>query len=73
MRITMISIGSTGDVRPYVLLGRELRRRGHEIRITCFAQFEKMVKDAGLETDPARAQGERSLQARPASTTVGSQ
>lgn len=31
------------------------------------------VKDAGLETDPARAQGERSLQARPASTTVGSQ
>ena len=24
MRITMLSVGSTGDVRPYVLLGQEL-------------------------------------------------
>ena len=31
------------------------------------------VKDAGLETDPARVQGERSLQVHPASSTVGSQ
>ena len=52
MRFTMISIGSTGDVRPYVLLGRELQRRGHKIRLACFAQFEKMVTEAGLEFFP---------------------
>lgn len=52
MRLTMISIGSTGDVRPYVLLGRELKHRGHEVKIACFAQFEKMVKDAELEFHP---------------------
>lgn len=52
MRFTMVSIGSTGDVRPYVLLGRELKRRGHHIRLACFKQFEKMVNDAGLEFCP---------------------
>ena len=52
MRFTMVSIGSTGDVRPYVMLGRELKRRGHEIRLACFSQFEKLVNDAGLEFYP---------------------
>ena len=33
MRISMVAIGSTGDVRPYVLLGKELKKRGHEVTI----------------------------------------
>jgi len=48
VRITMFAIGSTGDVRPYCLLGRELKRRGHEITIAAFAPFEEMVQEAGL-------------------------
>ena len=48
MKITMLTIGSTGDVRPYVLLGRELKNRGHEITIATFSGFEKMIADAGL-------------------------
>ena len=48
MKITMLTIGSTGDVRPYVLLGRELKSRGHEITIATFSGFEKMIGDAGL-------------------------
>ena len=36
MRITMLSVGSTGDVRPYVLLGRELQARGHRVTISAF-------------------------------------
>ena len=48
MKITMLTIGSTGDVRPYVLLGRELKSRGHEITIATFSGFEKMIADAGL-------------------------
>ena len=52
MRFTMISIGSTGDVRPYVILGQELSRRGHQITIASFAPFEKMVTDAGLHFYP---------------------
>ncbi len=52
MRLTMISIGSTGDVRPYVILGQELTRRGHTVRIAAFNPFEKMVRDAGLDFYP---------------------
>ena len=48
MRINMVSIGSTGDVRPYVLLGGELKRRGHEVTIVAFGKFEQMTRDAGL-------------------------
>lgn len=44
----MFSIGSTGDVRPYVLMGQELKRRGHQITIITFASFEGLVREAGL-------------------------
>ncbi|HIU08630.1 MAG TPA: glycosyltransferase family 1 protein [Candidatus Limiplasma pullistercoris] len=52
MRITMICIGSTGDVRPYLVLGRELRRRGHEVSICAFATFESAVRAEGLGFRP---------------------
>lgn len=52
MRITMICIGSTGDVRPYVVLGRELARRGHEITITAFADFQQIVEKEGMSFRP---------------------
>ena len=52
MRITMISLGSTGDVRPYVMLGRELKQRGHEVTIAAFSTFENMVKEMGLRFFP---------------------
>lgn len=49
MKITMFTIGSTGDVRPYVILGKELKRRGHEVKIACLAGFEEMITSNGLE------------------------
>ena len=52
MKITMIAIGSTGDVRPYVLLGKELARRGHQITIAAFASFQQMVEKEGLSFFP---------------------
>lgn len=52
MKISLVTIGSTGDVRPYVLLGKELKRRGHEIKIGAFSMFEDMVRDAGLDFYP---------------------
>lgn len=58
MRITMLTIGSTGDVRPYILLGRELSARGHEITIATFSAFEKMVSDAGFHFHPLSGNAE---------------
>jgi len=48
MKITMLTVGSTGDVRPYLLLGRELRSRGHDITIATFSRFREMIESAGL-------------------------
>ena len=52
MRITMICIGSTGDVRPYIVLGRELKRRGHDVKIAAFDTFEEAVKKEGMRFHP---------------------
>lgn len=52
MRITMICIGSTGDVRPYIVLGRELKRRGHEVTITAFSDFQQVVEKEHLNFHP---------------------
>lgn len=52
MKITMLTIGSTGDVRPYVLLGKELKARGHEITIATFAGFEGLIAENGLSYYP---------------------
>lgn len=51
MRIAMVAIGSTGDVRPYILLGKEFLRRGHQVRLIAFAPFEK-VRQEGLDFLP---------------------
>ena len=52
MRITMICIGSTGDVRPYLILGRELKKRGHDIGICAFSDFENDVLEEGFRFKP---------------------
>ena len=39
MRFTMICIGSMGDVKPYVLLGSQLQKRGHDVVICAFNEF----------------------------------
>ena len=52
MRITMICIGSTGDVRPYIVLGRELKKRGHDIAICAFSDFEETVCREGMRFYP---------------------
>ncbi len=58
MRITMLSVGSTGDVRPYVLLGQELQARGHRVTISAFPRFLDMAVDAGLAFFPIRGSAE---------------
>jgi len=52
LNITMYTIGSTGDVMPYIALGRELQRRGHLVTIACLAMFEETVRSSGLGFAP---------------------
>lgn len=39
----------TGDVQPYVALGKALVKDGHRVRIATHATFKSFVRDSGLE------------------------
>lgn len=49
MRITIITIGSRGDVQPYIALGLGLLAAGHQVRLATSASFESFVRDYGLD------------------------
>jgi UDP:flavonoid glycosyltransferase YjiC (YdhE family) len=52
MRVRIITIGSQGDVRPYVAFGRGLRIAGHDVRIATHPGFAQMVREHGLDFAP---------------------
>ncbi len=52
MLITILSIGSRGDVQPYIALGVALKNAGASVRIVTFENFSQLVKENGLEIYP---------------------
>ena len=54
MLITILAIGSQGDIQPYVALGAELKKAGQRVRIATFQNFEPFVTRYGLEFYPIR-------------------
>ena len=49
MHIAIITIGSRGDVQPFVALGQGLIKAGHTVRLATHQYFEDFVKSHGLE------------------------
>lgn len=52
MLITLLTIGSRGDIQPYIALGVELQKLGHRARIATFENFAPFVHSFGLEFFP---------------------
>lgn len=52
MRIAIQTLGTRGDVQPYVALARGLLRRGHEVQLAAPVQFESMVTRHGIDFWP---------------------
>jgi rhamnosyltransferase subunit B len=48
MKVLLLPFGSYGDVHPFVGLGLELKRRGHDIVMVTNAHFRKMATAAGF-------------------------
>ena len=48
MRIVLAGYGSRGDVEPCAVVGRELQRRGHDVRIAVPPNLLGFVEKAGL-------------------------
>lgn len=54
MHVTIIALGSHGDVLPCAALGRALQRAGHQVRFATFEGFRQMVEAHGLVLHPIR-------------------
>lgn len=48
MRITAITLGSYGDIMPFVILGKELINRGYEYRIATFENYKDIIEKNGM-------------------------
>jgi UDP:flavonoid glycosyltransferase YjiC (YdhE family) len=62
MNISIIALGSRGDVLPYTALGQGLQRAGHYVRVATFDAFADMVRQAGLELRVVRGDAQALLQ-----------
>lgn len=49
MHITILTLGSRGDVQPFIALGMGLNKAGHKIKIASQANFESEIRDRDLE------------------------
>jgi sterol 3beta-glucosyltransferase len=50
--ISILTLGSRGDVQPFVALGVGLKRAGYEVRLGTDASLEGMCREYGLEFRP---------------------
>lgn len=52
MRLVLAAYGTRGDIEPSVAVGRELLRRGHDVRIAVPPDLVGFAEDAGLNAVP---------------------
>ncbi len=52
MRVTLLAVGSRGDVQPMIALGRGLTASGHEVLLATHPRFRQAVVDQGLDFAP---------------------
>jgi sterol 3beta-glucosyltransferase len=52
MKVTVIAIGTRGDVQPLIALGVQLAQCGHTVRIAAQSLFASVIADARLEFYP---------------------
>lgn len=52
MHVSVLALGSRGDIQPYAALGSGLRSAGHRVRFITFESFESLVTAHGLDFHP---------------------
>lgn len=48
-----LTIGSRGDVQPYIALGLGLKEEGHRVTIVTHAEYKPWIEGFGLQHRPA--------------------
>jgi len=52
MHITILALGSRGDIQPYAVLGNKLRAAGHQVRFITFEGYATLVAENELDFHP---------------------
>ncbi|HEX9036637.1 MAG TPA: glycosyltransferase [Ktedonobacterales bacterium] len=62
MRITIITVGTYGDIAPLVALGYGLQKHGHSVRVATHRTFADLVRACGLDFFPVHGDPQDILQ-----------
>jgi sterol 3beta-glucosyltransferase len=54
MRILIFTLGSRGDVQPYLALAVGLQQAGHQVTLATSREFSQLIEDYGVGTHPVR-------------------
>lgn len=49
MQVGIITIGTRGDIQPYIALGQGLQAAGYDVKVVTFQAFESFVRGSGLD------------------------
>lgn len=49
LKFTLLTIGSRGDVQPYIALAKGLMKEGHSVKIASHSEFREWVEGYGIE------------------------
>ena len=52
MRFAVVTLGSLGDVLPFLAIAKELVRRGHDVELLSNPRFEALVRQHGVRFYP---------------------
>lgn len=55
MKITILTLGTRGDVQPYAVLGQALKKRGHDVTLSTAKNFEELVRSYEIDYVPIEA------------------
>jgi len=53
-KVVLATVGSLGDLHPFIALGQALRERGLDVVIACAAEYQSKVQAAGIAFHPLR-------------------
>lgn len=65
MKITLVTVGTRGDVQPMLALGKTLQQRGHTVKIAAPPNFAEWITDHGFAFAPVGADKKQYLQNNP--------
>lgn len=69
MKIIMVTLGSVGDINPFIWMGRVLSKAGHHLVFLTNPYYEKLITDEGFEFHPIGTIDDYNIATAPPVTT----